>query len=74
MEESQKKSKVIQYTKSSTKPSMKTTRAKIKKTVDLDNSNDETELLNFEKPSIYDQAMSSISKTSPQKLKKMKIL
>jgi hypothetical protein len=67
---------VIQY-KSGTKQTLKTQRVKtnmVKKTIDLNNSNDDTEVLNFEKPSIYDQALQSITKTSPQKNKKMKVL
>jgi len=58
------------------KPTIKTQRKPnmVKKTIDLENSNDDTEVLNFEKPSIYDQALHSVNKTSPQKNKKMKIL
>lgn len=78
MEEQQnrKPSKVIQYNKSGVKPTIKSQRKPnmVKRTIDLDNSNDDTEVLNYDKPSIYDQALNSVNKTSPQKSKKMKIL
>ena len=53
---SRKPSKVIQYSKTGLKPTIKTQRKPnpVKKTIDLENSNDDTEVLTFDKPSIYD--------------------